>query len=96
VHPNDHVNMGQSTNDVYPTATRLAILIVLPYALETATRLAQALQQKSDEFSGVLKTGRTHLQDAVPMTLGQEFSATPTTWARRPRCSRGRPTRCTN
>jgi len=74
VHPNDHVNMGQSTNDVYPTATRLAILIVLPYALETATRLAQALQQKSDEFSGVLKTGRTHLQDAVPMTLGQEFS----------------------
>src|SRR5678809_967947 len=74
VHPNDHVNMGQSTNDVYPTATRLAILIVLPYALETATRLAQALQQKSDEFSGVLKTARTHLQDAVPMTLGQEFS----------------------
>jgi len=74
VHPNDHVNMGQSTNDVFPTATRLSILIVLPYALEMGSRLATALQKKSEEFAHVLKTGRTHLQDAVPITLGQEFS----------------------
>ena len=74
VHPNDHVNMGQSTNDVFPTATRLSILIVLPYTLEMGSRLATALQKKSEEFAHVLKTGRTHLQDAVPITLGQEFS----------------------
>jgi aspartate ammonia-lyase len=74
VHPNDHVNMGQSTNDVFPTATRLSILIVLPYTLETASRLAAELQKKAKEFAGILKTGRTHLQDAVPITLGQEFS----------------------
>ena len=72
VHPNDHVNMGQSTNDVFPTATRLSILIVLPYTLEMGSRLATALQKKSEEFAHVLKTGRTHLQDAVPITLGQE------------------------
>jgi aspartate ammonia-lyase len=74
VHPNDHVNMGQSTNDVFPTATRLSILLVLPWTLETASRLFSALQQKSEQFALVLKTGRTHLQDAVPITLGQEFS----------------------
>src|SRR3954469_4667792 len=74
VHPNDHVNMGQSTNDVFPTATRLSILIVLPFTLETASRLAAALQKKSGEFAQVLKTGRTHLQDAVAIPLGQEFS----------------------
>jgi aspartate ammonia-lyase len=74
VHPNDHVNMGQSTNDVFPTATRLSILIVLPYTLDMGSRLATALQKKSEEFAHVLKTGRTHLQDAVPITLGQEFS----------------------
>ena len=74
VHPNDHVNMGQSTNDVFPTATRMAILLVLPQLLRAARSLADALTVKSDEFAGVLKTGRTHLQDAVPITLGQEFS----------------------
>lgn len=74
VHPNDHVNMGQSTNDVFPTATRLALLIVLAPLLESARALAEALAAKADEFKRVLKTGRTHLQDAVPITLGQEFS----------------------
>jgi aspartate ammonia-lyase len=73
VHPNDHVNMGQSTNDVFPTATRVSILLVLPDALAAANRLADALEAKSRAFAGVLKTGRTHLQDAVPITLGQEF-----------------------
>jgi aspartate ammonia-lyase len=75
VHPNDHVNMGQSTNDVFPTATRLALLEMLPGLLEAAAQLAAALRRKSREFRGVLKTGRTHLQDAVPITLGQEFGA---------------------
>jgi aspartate ammonia-lyase len=74
VHPNDHVNMGQSTNDVFPTATRLAILFVLRDVLASARELAKGLTAKSREFAGVLKTGRTHLQDAVPITLGQEFA----------------------
>jgi aspartate ammonia-lyase len=73
VHPNDHVNMGQSTNDVFPTATRLAILLVLPDVLAAATGLADALDAKAHEYARVLKTGRTHLQDAVPITFGQEF-----------------------
>jgi aspartate ammonia-lyase len=73
VHPNDHVNMGGSTNDVFPTATRLALLIVLPSLLAAARALADALDTKAREFASVLKTGRTHLQDAVPITLGQEF-----------------------
>jgi aspartate ammonia-lyase len=74
VHPNDHVNMGQSTNDVFPTATRLALLLGARPLVESAGALADSLAAKSDEFAGVLKTGRTHLQDAVPITLGQEFS----------------------
>jgi aspartate ammonia-lyase len=74
VHPNDHVNMGQSTNDVFPTATRLAILSMQDDLVSAARALANGLEQKSREFDGVLKTGRTHLQDAVPITLGQEFS----------------------
>ncbi len=73
VHPNDHVNMGQSTNDVFPTATRLAVLEMLPDLIAAARELAAGLNEKSREFADVLKTGRTHLQDAVPMTLGQEF-----------------------
>ena len=73
VHPNDHVNMGQSTNDVFPTATRLAILMTLPGLVAAADALARTLDAKRAEFAGVLKTGRTHLQDAVPITLGQEF-----------------------
>ena len=73
VHPNDHVNMGQSTNDVFPAATRLSLLLVLPDLLTSASALAGALDAKAKEFARVLKTGRTHLQDAVPITLGQEF-----------------------
>jgi aspartate ammonia-lyase len=74
VHPNDHVNMGQSTNDEFPTATRLAILAMVEPLVESATALSQGLERKAEAFASVLKTGRTHLQDAVPMTLGQEFS----------------------
>ena len=73
VHPNDHVNMGQSTNDVFPTATRLALLDALPALLGGGNDLASSLERKRDQFASVLKTGRTHLQDAVPITLGQEF-----------------------
>jgi aspartate ammonia-lyase len=73
VHPNDHVNMGQSTNDVFPTATRLALLLIDGTLVESARALASSLQQKAQAFDHVLKVGRTHLQDAVPMTLGQEF-----------------------
>jgi aspartate ammonia-lyase len=74
VHPNDHVNMGQSTNDVFPTATRLALLLGAAPLVATAQVLAESLAHKAEEFADVLKTGRTHLQDAVPITLGQEFS----------------------
>jgi aspartate ammonia-lyase len=74
VHPNDHVNMGQSTNDVFPTATRLALLLGAAPLVANAHALAESLSRKADEFADVLKTGRTHLQDAVPITLGQEFS----------------------
>jgi aspartate ammonia-lyase len=74
IHPNDHVNMGQSTNDVYPTATRLALLLGAAPLAAAADALALSLATKADQFAHVLKTGRTHLQDAVPITLGQEFS----------------------
>ena len=73
VHPNDHVNMGQSTNDVFPTATRLALLTIHAALVASAGALAVSLERKAKAFDGVLKVGRTHLQDAVPMTLGQEF-----------------------
>src|SRR5260370_6871534 len=65
--------MGQSTNDVFPTATRIALLLILPDLLASATALADALDDKAQAFARILKTGRTHLQDAVPITLGQEF-----------------------
>jgi aspartate ammonia-lyase len=74
VHPNDHVNMGQSTNDVYPTATRLALLISHDALTASARALSVSLAKKAAAFDTILKVGRTHLQDAVPMTLGQEFS----------------------
>ena len=73
VHPNDHVNMGQSTNDVFPTATRLALLLGHARLVASARALAGAFDAKADAFATLLKVGRTHLQDAVPMTLGQEF-----------------------
>jgi aspartate ammonia-lyase len=73
VHPNDHVNMGQSTNDVFPTATRLALLLGAEPLAKAARGLAQSLERKAVEFQHIVKVGRTHLQDAVPITLGQEF-----------------------
>jgi fumarate hydratase class II/aspartate ammonia-lyase len=74
VHPNDHVNYGQSTNDVYPTAIRIAALLLLKELFPILDELVDALQKKADEFDGIIKSGRTHLQDAVPIRLGQEFS----------------------
>jgi len=74
VHPNDHVNMSQSTNDVFPTATRLALLLGHQPLVSSARALAAALETKAEGFASVVKVGRTHLQDAVPITLGQEFS----------------------
>ena len=75
VHPNDHVNMGQSTNDVFPTAIHVAAMdAVEKHALPALRQLADAFQTKATEFADVVKAGRTHLQDAVPITLGQEFS----------------------
>ena len=76
VHPNDHVNMGQSSNDSFPTAMHIAAVEQLQHELVPALeRLERALHTKADAFSDVIKTGRTHLQDATPVTLGQEFSA---------------------
>jgi aspartate ammonia-lyase len=73
VHPNDHVNMAQSTNDVIPTAIRLACLTELGGLEESFAALATAFETKATEFDGVLKSGRTHLQDAMPIRLGQEL-----------------------
>ena len=73
VHPNDHVNMAQSTNDVFPTAMRLAALDEVSELISALELLAEALQIKSTEFDKIVKSGRTHLQDAVPIRLGQEF-----------------------
>lgn len=75
VHPNDHVNMAQSTNDTIPTALRLGCLWRLAELLAALDNLAEALETKAAEFDGVIKSGRTHLQDAVPVRLGQEFGA---------------------
>nr|MDJ0522382.1 aspartate ammonia-lyase [Planctomycetota bacterium] len=74
-HPNNHVNLSQSTNDVYPTAIRLAALMEQKELADALHQLVHALRGKADEFRDVLKMGRTQLQDAVPMTLGQEFQA---------------------
>ncbi len=75
VHPNDHVNMAQSTNDTIPTAIRLGCLWRLDELLQALDHLAVELEQKAAEFDNVVKSGRTHLQDAVPVRLGQEFGA---------------------
>jgi aspartate ammonia-lyase len=75
LHPNDHVNCSQSTNDAYPTAIKLAVLLSLKDLLGAMDELKTALEAKAQEFADVLKMGRTENQDAVPMTLGQEFSA---------------------
>jgi aspartate ammonia-lyase len=75
IHPNDHLNFGQSTNDVYPSAGRLASLFLVADLLESLRLLQVSLLKKSEEFEDVLKMGRTHLQDAIPIQLGQEFKA---------------------
>jgi aspartate ammonia-lyase len=75
VHPNDHVNMAQSTNDTFPTAMRLSALLMMRELDPVLERLQQSLSRKGAEFDGIIKSGRTHLQDAVPVRLGQEFAA---------------------
>ena len=75
VNPNNHVNMAQSTNDVIPTTTRIAILMLLKDIIKEAREFESALRKKAEEFKTVLKVGRTHWEDAVPITLGQEFEA---------------------
>ncbi len=75
VHPNDHVNYGQSTNDVFPTGMRVATLLNLETLYPVLDSLAASFAAKAKEFDGIMKSGRTHMQDAVPIRLGQEFAA---------------------
>jgi aspartate ammonia-lyase len=75
IHPNDHVNMAQSTNDVIPTAIRIASLLDVKILLKNLDYLKQSFSRKGTEFDHIVKSGRTHLQDAVPIRLGQEFKA---------------------
>ena len=75
IHPNNHVNMSQSTNDVYPSAIKIALLRMAGDLIDEIDRLAGSLLSRGQEFNQVIKMGRTQLQDAVPMTLGQEFTA---------------------
>jgi len=75
VHPNDHVNMAQSTNDTFPTAMRVATLLGIRETLPALERLRAAFERKGREFDHIIKSGRTHLQDATPIRLGQEFAA---------------------
>jgi aspartate ammonia-lyase len=75
IHPNDHVNMAQSTNDVFPTAMRIASLLEMRELYPALERLQRAFAAKGREFDHIVKSGRTHLQDAVPIRLGQEFTA---------------------
>lgn len=75
VHPNDHVNKSQSSNDTFPTASHISVAVELNNTLKPALRtLRDALDAKSKEFADIIKIGRTHTMDAVPLTLGQEFS----------------------
>ncbi len=75
IHPNDHINMAQSTNDVIPTALRASILLLIPNLLAEIKALEQAISKIAKKHAKLTKVGRTHLQDAVPITLGQEFDA---------------------
>ncbi|MFQ5964867.1 MAG: aspartate ammonia-lyase [Candidatus Scalinduaceae bacterium] len=74
IHPNDHVNFGQSTNDVFPTAMRISGLLLLKELFPVVDELVDLLNEKAEEFDKIVKSGRTHLQDAAPIRLGQEFS----------------------
>ena len=73
--PNDHVNMGQSTNDTFPTALHVSVLMALQPLFMALDELAEAFEELGKKYAHVLKSGRTHLQDAVPVTIGQEFTA---------------------
>jgi len=73
--PNDHVNMAQSSNDTFPTAAHIAVLLVKDELINSITELAEAFNERGDEFENVAKSGRTHLMDAMPVTLGAEFTA---------------------
>ncbi len=75
MNPNDDVNMGQSTNDTFPTALHVSVLMSLQPLLIALHELADAFNELSKKYIKVLKSGRTHLQDAVPVTIGQEFNA---------------------
>lgn len=75
VHPNDHVNMSQSTNDVIPTAGKITVLKLLPQTIKELEKLEKTMEEKEAEFDDILKMGRTQLQNAVPMRLGQSFGA---------------------
>ena len=75
VHPNDHVNFGQSTNDVYPTSVKMTLYVIMNGLLEAMTGLIHALDEKAKDFDHIIKMGRTQMQDAVPIRLGQEFAA---------------------
>jgi len=75
VNPNNHVNMAQSTNDVIPTTTKIAILSLLENLTSEGEKFKDSLRKKAEKFKDILKVGRTHLQDAVPVTLGQEFES---------------------
>lgn len=85
-HPNDHVNFGQSTNDVFPTTMRLASLFLLDEVLDASSKLELSLSRKGKEFDRILKSGRTHMMDAVPIRLGQEFRAYATAINRSAQC----------
>lgn len=85
-HPNDHVNFGQSTNDVFPTTMRLASLFLLDEVLDASGKLELSLSRKGKEFDRILKSGRTHMMDAVPIRLGQEFRAYATAINRSAQC----------
>lgn len=82
IHPNDHINFGQSTNDVFPTAGKITALFLVENLLEEIMLLQESLLDKSLEFDDVIKLGRTHLQDAVPIRMGQEFHAFATSFVR--------------
>lgn len=75
IHPNDHVNMSQSTNDVIPASIRIASLLAIPQLFKNLKSLINTFSQKARQFSALIKSGRTHLRDALPLTLGQEFGA---------------------
>ena len=97
VHPNDHVNYGQSTNDVFPTAMRLATLLALEDLYPVLDSLAGTFEKKAKEFDNILKSGRTHLQDAVPDSISaRNLPPTPSPSAKREPTSRSSPTPCAN